>query len=276
MTASPVRTTTRTVALDYGSFTLRGAGFDDAEDTTPLLDTIIGSPDEVAAADGRVLLVVSPHQNNAALELTVEVWDEEPPADTESWQQVVQSSIEIVDDRLLFESPTMEGAWFDVPSGWYSVLVSGRGFVAHGWPGSTTPGDVWRVQLWPGEATASVETLATWVDPRAAALETPEGGKASRELLSAQEAEWRAVADIDLGEPLPTSVTVVGGFSPAVFVGLPTSDMGLSALDPAVRALLPVDRVPSPEEVSAAMDEVYGRGDEQVERSRRTDEGLEP
>ena len=207
MTASPARTTTRTVALDYGSFTLRGAGFDDAEDTTPLLDTIIGSPDEVAATDGRVLLVVSPHQNNYELELTLEMWDEEPPADVEAWQQVARSSIEVTEGRLLYESPTVEGAWFDVPSGSYSVLVSGRGFVAHGWPGSTTPGDVWRVQLWPGEVTASVATLATWVDPRAAAFDTPEARAAASDRMAAQEAEWLAVADFDLGEPLPTGIS---------------------------------------------------------------------
>ena len=264
------------MGLDYGSFTLRGADFDDAEDTTPLLDRILGSPDEVAAADGRVLLVASPHQNNFALELTVELWDEEPPSDIEAWQQVVRSSIQ-VDDRLLYESPTMEGAWFHVPSGSYSVLVSGRGFVARGWPGSTTSGDVWRVQLWPGEVTASVVTLATWVDPAAEAFEAPEAREAARARMAAQEAEWLEVADLDLGEPLPTSITVVEGFEPAVgFVGLPTSDMGLSALDPAVQALLPVDRVPSPEEVLAAMAEVYGGDDEQGERSRRIGERLEP
>ena len=206
MTPSPVRTTTRTVALDYGSFTLRGADFDDAEDTTPLLDRILGSPDEVAAADGRVLLVESPHQNNFALELTVEVWDEEPPSDVEAWQQVVRSSIQVDDDRLLYESPTMEGASFDVPTGTYSVLVSGRGFVAHGWPGSTTPGDVWRVQLWPGEVTESVATLATWVDPGAEAFETPEALEAASARMAAQEAEWLAVADFDLGEPEPTGI----------------------------------------------------------------------
>ena len=277
MTASLVRTTTQTVALDYGWFDLRGGDSDHDLDPMPLLDAALDSRTEVAASNGRALLVQSPHQNNFALALTVEVWDGEPPADTDAWQQVVRSSIEVTDDRIVYGSPTMDFVPFDVPTGSYAVLVSGRGFVARGWPGTTTPGDVWRVQLWPGEVTASVATLATWVDPRAAALETPEALKVARERMAAQEAEWLAVADLDLGEPLPTSITVVEGFGPAAgFIGLPTSDLGLSALDPAVRALLPVDRVPSPEEVQAAMAEVYGWDDVQIERSRRIREGLEP
>jgi hypothetical protein len=261
MSASPVRTTTRTVALDYGSFTLRGAGIDDAEDTTPLLDSILGSPGAVAATDGRELVVLSPHQNNFEMQLTIDVWDSEPPADADAWQQVVRSSIEVEGGRLLYESPTMEGAWFDVPTGTYSVLVSGRGFVAHGWPGSTTPGDVWRVQLWPGPVDGAVETLAVWVDPAESELTTPEALEAARTRMAEQEAEWLTnMNSIDLGEPLPTSITVAEpGHGPAMgFIGLPTPDMGLSGLDPAVRALLPTDRVPSPEEVEAAMAQVYG------------------
>jgi hypothetical protein len=38
----------------------------------------------------------------------------------------------------------------------------GRGFVARGWPGSTTPGDQWRIQLWPGTAGAPPRQVKRW------------------------------------------------------------------------------------------------------------------
>jgi hypothetical protein len=99
----------------------------------------------------------------------------------------------------------MEGVWFDVPTGSYAVLVSGRGFVARGWPGSTTPGDVWRVQLWPGNVDISVETLVTWTDSADAEFTTPEALEAARARMAEQEAERRAY-DMDRGEPLPTGI----------------------------------------------------------------------
>ncbi|HEY1485286.1 MAG TPA: hypothetical protein VGF84_04220 [Micromonosporaceae bacterium] len=43
----------------------------------------------------------------------------------------------------------MNSVGCSVPPGRYRILVCGRGFVASGWPGSTTPGDSWRVRLWP-------------------------------------------------------------------------------------------------------------------------------
>jgi hypothetical protein len=206
MTAAVLRSTTRVVALDYGSFTLRGADLDDAQGGSPLLETILGSPGEVAATDGRVLMVMSPHQNSFEMQLTVEVWDGEPPADSDAWQQVVRSSIQVEGDRLIYESPTIEGAWFDVPTGTYAVLVSGRGFVGRGWPGSTTPGDVWRVQLWPGAVDASVETLVRWTEPADPDLTTPEALEAARTRMAEQETDIRVYGAV-LGEPLPTGIS---------------------------------------------------------------------
>jgi hypothetical protein len=236
VTASRVRTTTRTVELDYGSFTLRGAGFDDGEDTTPLLEAVLASPLEVAGTDGQVLLVLSPHQNNFALELTVEVWDEEPPDDVESWQQVVRSSIQVDDDRLLYESPTMEGVWFDVPTGTYAVLVSGRSFVARGWPGSTTPGDVWRVQLWPGDVDTSVETLVTWTDPADAEFTTPEALAEARTRMAQQEADMLTYTK-EPGEPRPTGISA----GPDGVEHL-TADTDSDALGEALRRMLSESR----------------------------------
>ena len=53
------------------------------------------------------------------------------------------------DGGLHYQSPTTEQTIFDVPAGNYSVLICGRGFINHGWPGSITPGDVWQIQMRP-------------------------------------------------------------------------------------------------------------------------------
>lgn len=49
---------------------------------------------------------------------------------------------------MTYETPTLDTVEIPVPAGSYRILVTGRGFVGHGWPGSTTPGDTWRIQLW--------------------------------------------------------------------------------------------------------------------------------
>lgn len=52
----------------------------------------------------------------------------------------------------------------DIPSGSYHAVITGRGFVGEGWPGATTPGDQWRIQLWPDAGPPSAVRLR----PRAA------------------------------------------------------------------------------------------------------------
>lgn len=185
----------RTVSLDYGQFTLIGGELEDGWDSSPLLELAADVP---VAGDGQLLLVLSPHQNNVELDLTVQVWDAEPPADADDWQQVVRGWLEIEADRLRYESPTMEIASFVVPSGRYAVEVSGRGFVAYGWPGSTTPGDVWRVRLWPSDVEQPAYAVRTWTDP--AADVDPSGA------VDVDEEDW---ADWDPG-PIPTGITGTG------------------------------------------------------------------
>lgn len=161
---APRTTERRTVALDYGQFTLVGGAFEDGWDSSPLLEQAGEAP---VAGDGQLLLVLSPHQNSFELDLTVEVWGTEPPTDSDDWEQVVRGWLDVEDDRLRYESPTMEIEAFDVPSGRYAVEASGRGFVAYGWPGSTTPGDVWRVRLWPSDLALPAYAVRTWTDPHA-------------------------------------------------------------------------------------------------------------
>lgn len=191
----PRTTQRRTVGLDYGQLTLVGGLFEDGWDSSPLLEQAVDAP---VAGDGQLLLVLSPHQNNFELELTVEVWDAEPPADADDWQQVVRGWLEVEGDLLRYESPTMDVHDFDVPSGRYAVEVSGRGFVNYGCPGSTTPGDVWRVRLWPSDVEQPAYAVRTWTDPGADV--DPSG------VVDVGEEDW---ADWDPG-PMPTGIAVAG------------------------------------------------------------------
>ncbi|MFQ6395502.1 hypothetical protein ACLMAJ_18805 [Nocardia sp. KC 131] len=146
---------TAEVAQDYGQFLLSGGegDLDNRSDyyEVDLLDQAFAS--RPCAGDGETVLVLTPHQNNFEMQLTVQVWDARPPADRDSWQQVSEARLRIGDvATLFFESPTLDVSDIaPVPAGAYLIEVSGTGFLNYGWPGTTTPGDVWRIRLWPDD-----------------------------------------------------------------------------------------------------------------------------
>jgi hypothetical protein len=122
----------------------------------------------IAGTEGNELVVVlSPHQNNFAMPLRVEVWPAEPPDDLDDWQEAFLTGLLVGPDGLDYESPTMEGTTVPVPPGRYAARIAGRGFVNRGWPGSTTPGDEWRVQLWPAAGPIRPRRLRGWDGPEA-------------------------------------------------------------------------------------------------------------
>lgn len=147
--------------MDYGQFYLFGGArmlppgadtpsVEEADDEwQQVLDSAYAS--QTIAGDGYNLVVISPHQNNFDMHITVEVWEESQPQDLDAWQYVVYGDLEIGEKgELTFESPTMPPTpAVQVAPGNYRAEISGRGFVSPGWPGSTTPGDAWRVRLWP-------------------------------------------------------------------------------------------------------------------------------
>ncbi|MET8547108.1 hypothetical protein [Micromonospora zamorensis] len=57
-----------------------------------------------------------------------------------------------------FEMPFRLEVWDDPPP-------IGPGFVNRGWPGSTIPGDRWRVQLWSPAGDIPVRRLKQWRQP---------------------------------------------------------------------------------------------------------------
>jgi hypothetical protein len=74
---------------------------------------------------------------------------EAPPDDLGQWQEAFEASVLVSDYGMYYESPTLDIERIEVPPGQYRLRITGRGFVARGWPGSTKPGDEWRIQLWP-------------------------------------------------------------------------------------------------------------------------------
>ncbi|WP_394840339.1 hypothetical protein LVJ94_26030 [Pendulispora rubella] len=151
------------VALDYGQFYLR-TGYAESEDDLAVLDRAIKG-DGIARGKS-ILIVLSPHQNNFEMPLRIERWPSEPPKDLEQWQEAFEASLTISDFGLYYESPTLQGKVLETPPpGTYAVRITGRGFVAAGWPGSTTPGDQWRIQLWPTKNLAPPKRVLTWSGP---------------------------------------------------------------------------------------------------------------
>jgi hypothetical protein len=152
------------VAMDYGHFLLRGASANYYPDDLTLLDEALGDGQGVAA-DGRTVVVRSPHQNNFEMPLRVEVWDRTPPDDLDEWDEAFEGPLEVDSaGELSFDSPTLLQVRCVVPPGRYRILVVGRGIVAAGWPGSTKPGDSWRVQLSPADGDVPLRRLRSW-DP---------------------------------------------------------------------------------------------------------------
>jgi hypothetical protein len=162
---SPSEVHELTVALDYGQFYLVGQRSQHASGEDPilqLLDNAIKGGGIASSAGNEVVVVLSPHQNNFAMGLRVERWAAQPPDDLDQWQEAFLTGLAVGAEGLAYESPTLPGATIPVPPGRYSAWIAGRGFVNQGWPGSTTPGDEWRVQLWPAFGPIPAWRLRAW------------------------------------------------------------------------------------------------------------------
>ncbi|MGW6724844.1 hypothetical protein ACWF9G_02970 [Nocardia sp. NPDC055029] len=134
--------------LDYGQFVLHGGeGEEDAE--LSLLEAALA--EGPSAGDGHTVVVRSPHQNNFEMPLVVQVWATRPPADDADWQQISEARLHIGEYGLNISSPVDTWEAAPVPPGDYIVDIAGTGFVGYGWPGTTTPGDHWRIRLWPDD-----------------------------------------------------------------------------------------------------------------------------
>jgi len=148
------------VALDYGQFGIFG-GYRPDVDHLELLTRAQTGPGIASYECG--VVVLSPHQNNFRMPLRIEVWHRRPPDDGDSWEEIAECTLTVEGGELRYDSPAVVGkAACEVPDGRYAVRVCGRGFVNRGWPGSTEPGDVWRVQLWPGTDEIVDRRIKAW------------------------------------------------------------------------------------------------------------------
>ena len=161
-TASPLLVHDAIVRLDYGQFSLCGSPGRSGDYMT-YLEAAIGG--ERIAGDDYGVVVLSPHQNNFRMPFRVELWDRRPPDDQAEWEEIFHCGLVVDNGGLHYQSPTMDETVFDLPGGTYSLLICGRGFVNHGWPGSITPGDVWRVQMWPSTDRRVPSRVKIWHQP---------------------------------------------------------------------------------------------------------------
>jgi hypothetical protein len=153
-----------TVGLDQGQFYLQTEDpYGRPEVHVPQLVDRAISRGGIAQAYGQ-LVVLSPHQNNFAMGLRVELWDDRPPDDLSQWQEVFEVTLKVGRDGLIYDSPTLASFRIPVPPGLYQGLICGQGFSEHGWPGSTTPGDHWRIQLWPCTDELDCRRVKSWRD----------------------------------------------------------------------------------------------------------------
>lgn len=150
------------VELDYGQFYLctETRWFDVVEQVVEKAITADG----IAQERGLVVVLV-PHQNNFEMPLRVERWTAEPSDDLDAWQEAFVASVQVGELGLWYDSATIGATSIEAPVGRYAVRISGRGFVNRGWPGSTRPGDVWRIQLWPSEMAIDPFRIRTWAGP---------------------------------------------------------------------------------------------------------------
>jgi hypothetical protein len=164
-----------TVALDYGQFYLVGQRAQDetGEGLVQLVEAAIKGGGIASSKGNEVVVVLSPHQNNFAMRLRVERWATQPPDDLEDWQEAFLAGLVVGEEGLIYESPTLAHERIRVPAGSYAARITGRGFVNRGWPGSTTPGDAWRLQLWPASGPIPARRLRLWPGPAAATPELP-------------------------------------------------------------------------------------------------------
>jgi hypothetical protein len=157
------------VSLDFGQFYLTGnaSGREAAFDPMPTLTRALEG-DGIARTDG-FLVVLSPHQHTAAMRLRVELYERRPPDDLADWEDAFAAWLPVDESGVVYESPTiLPASRVPIPAGEYCLLITGRGFVAHGWT-PTEPEDEWRIQLWPAAAPRDPRRLKAWQQPPAPA-----------------------------------------------------------------------------------------------------------
>lgn len=160
MTRQPSFTITLEIEIDYGQVFIYSVApwANDRNNDAMLraLDDARQSGRWVGLADGMIDVVV-PFQKSFNAPMLVEVWSEEPPADDENWDHVVDVDFDVRGGELVFEP---SGGFTPihaepVPSGSYRARVSGRGY-------ADEDRDSYRIRLWPRSGARLAELRKRW------------------------------------------------------------------------------------------------------------------
>ncbi|SDC76190.1 hypothetical protein [Actinokineospora iranica] len=154
------------VEIDYGQVYIYSASpwgrKPPSEAVTRALNDAEQSERFVGVADGLIDLVV-PFRKSFNAPMRIEVWQQEPPPDDDTWDHVVDVDFDVVDGRIVFEPSGGFGSLSteeSVPSGAYRARVSGRGYTeaASGAEGS----DSYQLRLWPRDADTPPALRKSW------------------------------------------------------------------------------------------------------------------
>lgn len=153
-----------TVGLNHGQFHIQT---DDPYEISELESARVVSHASAGSGIAQhfgLIVVMSPHQKNYSMGLRVELWDEHPDEDDEGWQESFETDLTVGKGGLVYASPGLSSFAIPVPPGNYHLRVDARGFSEHDWPASTTPGDAWRLRLWPCEKGHTAQRLRAWTE----------------------------------------------------------------------------------------------------------------
>lgn len=160
-----LRTWDLTVGLNHGQFHIQT---DDPYEISELESARVvsrASSGTGIAQHFGLIVVMSPHQKNYSMGLSVQLWDGHPDeGDDDGWQESFETDLTVGKGGLVYASPGLSSFAIPVPPGNYHLRVDARGFSEHDWPASTTPGDAWRLQLWPCEKGHTAQRLRAWTE----------------------------------------------------------------------------------------------------------------
>jgi hypothetical protein len=110
------------------------------------------------------IVVISPHRRNFSMPLRVEVWDGRPEDTLDSWQEIFETDLKVGRDGLVYDSPRLSSFKMPVPAGEYHAIIAGQGFSQHEKTDTTTPGDRWRIQLYPCTDKHGAVRVRSWLE----------------------------------------------------------------------------------------------------------------
>ena len=104
-----------------------------------------------------------PRSANFFVPLRVEGWGGRPPLDLDGWDHVVEFSLPVPSGKLALASGGIDEVTVGIAPGAYRARWSGRNLsAAASWERDDNAPDAYRLQLWPGPATAPRSELKRW------------------------------------------------------------------------------------------------------------------